>query len=99
MKYAPILSIATMLFFSWHPSAFAFGGEEAFYQFLGNHPQIRHDLEANPNLVNKPGYLRDHPEFREFFRNHDEVRRELARNAPDIMRREEIDNAQRRRGE
>jgi hypothetical protein len=46
-------------------------------------------------LVNDPGYLHDHPQFREFFRNHDEVQRELARNAPEIMRKEEIDAAQR----
>jgi len=99
MKRAMLLMTALLIASAWHSSAFAFGGEEAFYQFLGDHPQIRHQLEKNPNLVNDPGYLRDHPQFREFYRNHDEVRRELARNAPDIMRREEVDNRQHRHGE
>jgi hypothetical protein len=99
MKHRLFLITAALIGFAWQTPAFAFGGESAFYDFLGNHPQIRHELEANPNVVNEPGYLRDHPQFREFFRDHDEVRRELARNAPEIMRKEEIDNAQRRRGE
>jgi hypothetical protein len=69
------------------------------FDFLGEHPRIRHELEANPNLVNNPAYLRDHPQFIDFFRNHDEVRRELERNAPEIMHREEIDMAQRHKPE
>ena len=84
---------------AWNSTAFAFGGEQAFFDFLGEHPRIRHELEANPNLVNNPAYLRDHPQFIEFFRNHDEVRRELERNAPEIMHREEIDMAQRHKPE
>ncbi len=99
MKRRLLLLNIAIIGFAWHSHAFAFGGEEAFYEFLGNHPQIRHELEANPNLVNDPAYLRHHPQFIEFYRNHDEVRRELARNAPEIMRREEIDNTQRRHGE
>lgn len=99
MKRWLLLAVIGSVGITWHAQAFAFGGEEAFYQFLGNHPQIRHELEANPNLANEPGYIRDHPQFIEFYRNHDEVRRELARNAPEIMRREEVDNAQRRHGD
>jgi hypothetical protein len=99
MKPRLLLLTAALFGFAGQTPAFAFGGESAFYEFLGNHPQIRHELEVNPNLVNEPRYLRDHPQFQEFYRNHDEVRRELARNAPEIMRREEIDNAQRRHGE
>ena len=95
MKHGRLLITAALIGFAWQTPAFAFGGERAFYDFLGNHPKIRHELEANPNLVNDPGYLHDHPQFREFFRNHDEVQRELARNAPEIMRKEEIDAAQR----
>jgi hypothetical protein len=99
MKFWLLLGFIALVGFSWHSQAMAFGGESAFYDFLGDHPQIRHQLEANPNLVNDPEYIRRHPQFKEFYRNHDEVRGELARNAPEIMRREETDNAQRRRGE
>jgi hypothetical protein len=99
MKRWLLLAILVPIGFAWHSHVLAFGGESAFYEFLGDHPQIRQELEANPNLANEPGYIRDHPQFIEFYRNHDEVRRELARNAPEIMRREEIDNAQRRGGE
>src|SRR5580698_8553306 len=73
MKHRLLLITAALIGFAWQTPAFAFGGEGAFYEFLGNHPQIRHELEANPNLVNEPGYLRDHPQFKEFYRNHDEV--------------------------
>src|SRR5580704_14722864 len=69
MKHGLLLITAALIGFAWQTPAFAFGGESAFYEFLGNHPQIRHELEVNPNLVNEPGYLRDHPQFKEFYRN------------------------------
>jgi hypothetical protein len=71
------------------PLPSALGGAGAFHDFLESHPRIRADLEKNPNLVNNPGYVEDHPAFNQFYRNHPEVRGELKENAPDFMRREE----------
>jgi GrpB-like predicted nucleotidyltransferase (UPF0157 family) len=93
-----LLIFVVLVGFAWNSPAYAFGGERAFYDFLRDHPEIRHELESHPDLASDPAYIRDHPQFREFFRNHDEVRGELARNAPEIMRREETDMAHPRDG-
>jgi hypothetical protein len=51
-----------------------------FDHFLNNHSKIARDLRSNPNLVNDPRYLRDHPDLREFLSNHHGVRDELRTN-------------------
>lgn len=79
------------------PPTFAFEGEGAYDQFLSSHPEIRRDLERNPNLVNDPAYVQAHPQFRQFYRNHGEVRGELRENPNGIMNREENDLAHPRR--
>jgi hypothetical protein len=75
--------------FAQEPLPNALGGAGAFHDFLGNHPQIRHDLEKNPNLINDPEYVEHHPAFNEFYSKHPEVRGEMKENAPEFMRREE----------
>jgi len=66
----------------------ALGGFGAFHEFLASHPQLRADLLAHPNAINRPEFARNHPELQEFYENHPEVRGELERNAPDFMARE-----------
>src|ERR1700722_7274455 len=91
-RWLPLFALGVVAL-GWNSQVFAFGGEGAFYDFLRGHPEIRHDLEHNPSLVNNPEYIEAHPQFREFYRNHDEVRGELRDHASDIMRREEVDMA------
>jgi hypothetical protein len=59
-KRRGLRTIVSRIGFAWPRLHFAFGGEGAFYESLGNHPQIRHELVGNPNVLNEPDYLRDH---------------------------------------
>lgn len=75
--------------FAQQPLPEALGGAGAFHDFLASHPNIRTDLVKNPNLVNNPDFVEDHPAFKQFYSNHPEVRTEMQQNAPDFMHREE----------
>src|SRR5579872_4619431 len=93
MKY--LLFTTALVFGSivFSPPTFAFEGEGAYDQFLETHPEIKHDLQRNPNLVNDPAYLEAHPQFKQFYRHHNEVRGELRENPNGIMQREDYDLA------
>ena len=72
------------------------GGIGAFYDFLEQHPNMKAELEANPNEINNPGYVKKHPELQTFYEHHPEVRTEMQENAPDYMHHEkyQIENHQ-----
>ncbi len=57
-------------------------------QFMDRHPQLEQQLRKNPNLVNNPNFMRQHPGFREFLRNHPGVREEMKENPKAFMARE-----------
>jgi hypothetical protein len=93
MKCLLIFILLGSVGFVFSPPTFAFEGEGAYDQFLESHPGIKHDLQRNPNLVNDPTYLEAHPQFKQFYRNHGEVRGELRENPKGIMQREDYDVA------
>src|SRR5579862_3374331 len=99
MKRVVVFACLGILALALNSSAFAFEGEGAFYDFLQDHPQMKRDLEQNPNLANDPAYLESHPQFKQFYRNHGEVRDELRSNARSLMGREETDMAHPRKHE
>ncbi len=53
------------------------GELQKFDAFLDNHPGIAKELQGNPNLVNDPNCLAQHPELKDFLEDHPGVRREL----------------------
>ncbi|HVN29512.1 MAG TPA: hypothetical protein VMT64_13535 [Candidatus Binataceae bacterium] len=93
MKRMLTLLTAGAIGLAFGASAFAMGGEGAFFDFLRGHPEIRRDIERNPGLANDPAYLRAHPQFVAFFRDHEEVQRELRDNPRELMQHENWDAA------
>ena len=67
----------------------ALGGFGAFRVFLQQHPQIKSELEADPNRINNPDFVKRHPELQAFYRKHPEVPAEMEKNANDFIRREQ----------
>ena len=68
----------------------ALGGEGAFLNFLQQHPDMKAELEADPNRINNPDFVKKHPELQTFYQHHPEVRTEMQENAADFMRHEKF---------
>ena len=64
------------------------GELQNFDNFLDKHPEIREQLKQNPNLVNDPTYLSQHPQLQKFLRAHKEASEELKENPQAFMTRE-----------
>ena len=64
------------------------GELQNFDNFLDKHPEIREQLKQNPNLVNDPTYLSQHPQLQKFLRAHKEASEELKQNPQAFMTRE-----------
>jgi hypothetical protein len=59
-----------------------------FDRYLDDHPEIARDLRNNPNLINNPNWLEQHPSTQEFLRNHPGVNEEIRENPTQFMSRE-----------
>ena len=59
-----------------------------FDRYLDDHPEIARDLRNNPNLINNPNWLAQHPSTQEFLRNHPGVNEEIRENPTQFMSRE-----------
>lgn len=59
-----------------------------FDRYLDEHPGIAHDLRSNPNLINNPNWLAQHPGTQDFLRNHPGVNEEFRENPNQFMSRE-----------
>lgn len=53
------------------------GGLDAFGKFLDQHPEVEARLQENPELINSPAFLKNHPAVPEFLGRHPEVRADL----------------------
>lgn len=42
-------------------------------EFLSHHPEVRHDLNRDPNLINDPEYVKKHPGLHEFMEKHPNI--------------------------
>jgi len=51
--------------------------EANFVRFLNTHPNVAADLAKNPNLVNDPKYLGDHPGLQGFLKTHPRVQKDV----------------------
>jgi len=59
-----------------------------FDRFLDDHPNVNRELKNNPNLINDPDWLAQHPETQEFLKNHPGVNEEIKENPTQFMNRE-----------
>jgi hypothetical protein len=59
-----------------------------FDRYLDDHPNVSHELRNNPNLVNDPNYLAQHPSLQGFLKNHPGVNEEIRENPAQFMNRE-----------
>lgn len=60
-----------------------------FRQFLVTHPNIRADLQKNPNLVKDGRYLVQHPGFNSFLRTHHAVQAWMTEDPQGFIQSEE----------
>ncbi len=59
-----------------------------FDRYLDDHPEVARDLKNNPNLINNPNWLAQHPSTKQFLNNHPGVREEATENPTQFMNRE-----------
>lgn len=57
-------------------------------RFLDNHPNIRHDLQQNPSLINDPTFQAQNPQLQTFLKNHPGVAQQVQANPAQLMARE-----------
>lgn len=74
------------------PAAAARGRDMAlrnFHQFLVSHPNVKADLQKNPNLAVDSRYRTQHPGFNQFLQTHHAVEAYLAQNPQSFMQSED----------
>lgn len=60
-----------------------------FDQWLDSHKDVRRDLTKNPNLIDNPTYLKDHPHFKAYLNQHPKTRDAVKANPSAFMQREQ----------
>jgi len=61
-----------------------------FHQFLVTHPNIKADLQKNPNLAKNGRYVAQHPGFNSFLRTHHAVQAYLTQDPQTFVQSEEV---------
>ena len=61
-----------------------------FHQFLASHPNVKADLQKDPNLARNGHYMTQHPGFSQFLQGHPVVRQYLAQNPKSFLQSEEM---------
>jgi len=57
-----------------------------FQAFLNSHPEVRTDLNKNPNLVKDPRYLQSHSGLNQFLQSHPRIRSQADANPTAFVR-------------
>ncbi|HSB74504.1 MAG TPA: fibronectin type III domain-containing protein [Terriglobales bacterium] len=60
-----------------------------FHRFLLTHPNIKTDLQRDPNASRNPRYMSQHPGFSQFLQTHPGVKQYLAQNPKPFLQSEE----------
>jgi hypothetical protein len=60
-----------------------------FHQFLATHPNVRADLQKDPNLARNGRYAVQHPDFSRFLQGHPFAKQYLAQNPKSFLQSEE----------
>lgn len=42
-------------------------------EFLGQHPELREQLNKNPNLINDPKFVSEHPDLQKYMQDHPKI--------------------------
>jgi GrpB-like predicted nucleotidyltransferase (UPF0157 family) len=58
-------------------------------QFLDSHPEIAEQLRKDPSLVNKDGFVEQHPALQEYLKDHPGAREQISEHPNAFMRQEE----------
>jgi|SRR5579862_7150879 hypothetical protein len=61
----------------------------SFDNYLDQHPQQQKDLMQNPNLINDPKYMAEHPELHQYLQSHPHLAEQLKNNPKQVMNREQ----------
>jgi hypothetical protein len=61
-----------------------------FHQFLVSHPNVKADLQKDPNLARDGHYMTQHPGFTQFLQTHPVVKENLAQNPKSFLQSEEM---------
>ena len=56
-------------------------------EFLGQHPELREQLNSNPKLANDPAFLAQHPDLQKFMQEHPGVQKGMEKNPEAMMKR------------
>ena len=60
--------------YGYYPHGAGYAGEHPyvanFNNFFDSHPDVAHELSANPRLIGDPHYLQAHPELRQYMWAH-----------------------------
>jgi hypothetical protein len=63
--------------------------DHSFGELLGQHPEMREELNKNPNLVNDPKYVANHPELQQYMQQHPDIAQHLKAHPQQVMHREQ----------
>ena len=58
-------------------------------EFLGQHPELREQLNKNPNLVNDPKFVSEHPELQKYMQDHPKIAAHLKAHPNSVMHHEQ----------
>src|SRR5215467_14826705 len=60
----------------------------SFDRLLDQHPEFAKDLRQNPNLINDPNFVSQHPQLQQYLQNHPAVAKHLQQNPKGVLKRE-----------
>jgi len=63
--------------------------DHSFGELLGQHPELREQLNKNPNLVNDPKFVSEHPELQQYMQQHPKIAEHLKAHPDQVMHREQ----------
>ena len=63
--------------------------DHSFGELLGQHPELREQLNKNPNLVNDPKFVSEHPELQQYMQQHPKIADHLKAHPDQVMHREQ----------
>jgi hypothetical protein len=58
-------------------------------EFLGQHPELREQLHKDPNLVNDPKFVADHPDLQKYMQDHPKIADHWKAHPANVMHREQ----------
>jgi len=70
---------------------------EGFDSYLDKHPDVTQQLSHDPHLIDDPAYMANHPELRDYIREHPRAAADFRRHPDRFMHREHVYNRSERR--